>query len=762
MKSDLSITNVERDYSVSERLVLELDLKGIITSANASFCVVSGYAESELVGSSLDKVRHPDMPDGVPEDMWRTVKVGAQWSDVVKNSCSNGDYFWVMTVVTPIKEGDRVIGYRSVRTKPTREEVANAERLYKRIKSGETTSLNTIETRRKSAGWLGRFPFSARYWLLSALYGACTTAVLISAMCGVGTGVLLSVFIVGSLICALMTGYVVAHDKKSFGLILSSMKRWKNGALLAKADYHGADELGLIATEFNAAADLAAVALSEVTQVAAALAKGDVSRRIKVTLPGEMAEMKSVFNHSIDNVGDVVEALGVLSNELVHGSFAWRNHTKVEGVLGENLKKLELAMRSIDAVMVDVGRVMIAVSNGDMRAEVMVKSEGELSTLKGRINTNFEQLSISIGGLAQTIQQVSVASHECSNAISQISEGAQSQMHAINQVANAVRETSASVADVTASTEEANRKSHESLMIVRSGKVKMERMVDAVNSIAANSEKINKFTEVIESIANKTNLLSLNAAIEAARAGEHGKGFAVVAEEVGKLAANSASSTQEIAILVKQAVEDANRALLTVKEVAKDMECIENGSNESNGMMERIAAALEEQNVALQGIGVNVTNLNRLGESNAAATEEISATMVDLSRIANDAKTSVSRYQLKKIHGEFPAMRQGHMNWVVTVHDIMAGKKNPAEVKLVSHRDCKLGQWLYSEGLNKYGNLPLMSTLEHEHMCMHDNVKVVVDSLKSGNREAAELAAHSVEIFSGKVVDYLFSIEKQV
>jgi methyl-accepting chemotaxis protein len=174
---------------------------------------------------------------------------------------------------------------------------------------------------------------------------------------------------------------------------------------------------------------------------------------------------------------------------------------------------------------------------------------------------------------------------------------------------------------------------------------KMDEMVKVVNNIAANSEKINKITEVIEKIANKTNLLSLNAAIEAARAGEHGKGFAVVADEVGKLALNSAESSQEIAMLVQQAVEEARSAVKVVMDVSQDMSGIERETQATDQMLQRIATALVQQSSAVEQININLNNLDQIARSNSAASEEIAATVVELSKIADATRKEVQRFQ---------------------------------------------------------------------------------------------------------------------
>jgi len=170
-------------------------------------------------------------------------------------------------------------------------------------------------------------------------------------------------------------------------------------------------------------------------------------------------------------------------------------------------------------------------------------------------------------------------------------------------------------------------------------------MVEVVRNIATHSEKISKITEVIESIANKTNLLSLNAAIEAARAGEHGKGFAVVADEVGKLAISSADSSKEIAVLVQQAVAETAKAVAAVQAVSADMSQIENGAHETDEMLRRIAASLEQQSAAVAEINVNLTNVDAIARSNAAASEEITASVIELASIADATHREVGRFQ---------------------------------------------------------------------------------------------------------------------
>src|SRR5690625_3008309 len=121
------VTQSERDYADDERLIAETDLKGFIRSANASFCAVAGYTHDELVGQRHNIVRHPDVPREVFADFWRTIKAGERWTGVIKNRCKNGDHYWVKAFVSPIVRDGEHVGYRSVRVKPTRGEIAKAD-----------------------------------------------------------------------------------------------------------------------------------------------------------------------------------------------------------------------------------------------------------------------------------------------------------------------------------------------------------------------------------------------------------------------------------------------------------------------------------------------------------------------------------------------------------------------------------------------------------------------------------------------------------
>ena len=131
MRTNLPVTTNAYDFPADQTLISITDLKGRITYCNANFTAVSGYSPAELLGQPHNILRHPDMPEEAFRDMWQTIQQdGLPWSALVKNRRKNGDYYWVRANATPVRDGDRIVGFLSVRTRPAPAEVELFERLY--------------------------------------------------------------------------------------------------------------------------------------------------------------------------------------------------------------------------------------------------------------------------------------------------------------------------------------------------------------------------------------------------------------------------------------------------------------------------------------------------------------------------------------------------------------------------------------------------------------------------------------------------------
>ena len=141
MKKNLPVTQNEYVLPDGCMLVSKTDLKGLITYCNREFIETSGFNEQELIGAPHNLVRHPDMPVEAFADLWKTLKAGRPWTGLVKNRRKNGDFYWVLANATPLVENNTVIGYISVRSKPSQAQVEAASHVYRLFSEGKAGNL---------------------------------------------------------------------------------------------------------------------------------------------------------------------------------------------------------------------------------------------------------------------------------------------------------------------------------------------------------------------------------------------------------------------------------------------------------------------------------------------------------------------------------------------------------------------------------------------------------------------------------------------
>ena len=136
MRNNQPVTQREVPLAAQQKLISTTDARGVITYCNDAFVDISGFERADLIGAPQNIVRHPDVPPAVFAHMWAALKLGNPWMGIVKNRSKNGDHYWVNAYVTPIFEGSQVVGYESVRVKPTADQIRRAQALYQRLNQG--------------------------------------------------------------------------------------------------------------------------------------------------------------------------------------------------------------------------------------------------------------------------------------------------------------------------------------------------------------------------------------------------------------------------------------------------------------------------------------------------------------------------------------------------------------------------------------------------------------------------------------------------
>jgi len=123
-------TDIETPYPDGKLIVSTTTLEGVITHVNPAFIQMSGFTEEELIGAPHSILRHPDMPPAAFKDLWDTVLKGDKWQGFVKNLRKDGGFYWVKATVIPNVRQGEVVGFTSVRRKPSRTKVDECAALY--------------------------------------------------------------------------------------------------------------------------------------------------------------------------------------------------------------------------------------------------------------------------------------------------------------------------------------------------------------------------------------------------------------------------------------------------------------------------------------------------------------------------------------------------------------------------------------------------------------------------------------------------------
>ncbi len=258
--------------------------------------------------------------------------------------------------------------------------------------------------------------------------------------------------------------------------------------------------------------------------------------------------------------------------------------------------------------------------------------------------------------------------------------------------------------------------SHEGLQLITTASSNMEQLftdmqvtLEGARMLNERSIEISNVVNLIEDIADQTNLLALNAAIEAARAGEHGRGFAVVADEVRKLAEKTQTATKEIAMVVRAMQQEASTA---------------------------------EENTETAG---NVVNESK---------EQIDQLQEKIVSFERNASRSV--YEVRFISDKIFASlaKIDHVIYKHNVYAMLFGEKN--EFKESDHHNCRLGNWYeHGKGKEEFSSTPSYAKLERPHATVHTQANRLVKECSAGkplcSKEEIEAMVNDIENASREV-----------
>jgi methyl-accepting chemotaxis protein len=286
------------------------------------------------------------------------------------------------------------------------------------------------------------------------------------------------------------------------------------------------------------------------------------------------------------------------------------------------------------------------VAAADLSHTVKAISNDEI----GDLATSFSDM---ITGLRAIVAKLQEATGQITSAGNEILAASQQQASAAREQSSAVTETTAAAKELSATSEsvgESIKKVAQVAAHAMAGMSKIKESIDKtngmLNSLGEKSQKIGKITELIDDVADQTNLLAVNASIEAARAGEQGRGFTVVADEIRKLADSTAKSTKDITSLIELIQHEMSNAIMSMETSIQNVDEEARLAQQTTEKSKEIAMTTHQQISGAKQISEAMMNIDETMKQVAAGAQQSQVSVKQLTALAGELKAIASKFKL--------------------------------------------------------------------------------------------------------------------
>jgi len=428
-------------------------------------------------------------------------------------------------------------------------------------------------------------------------------------------------------------------------------------------------------------------------------------------------------------------------------------------------------LASLNNAIGDMVKILVNLANGDMRGRIEKPLGGTLDAMKGATNVSLDNLSSIMLQIKDVSNATLQSAKESSDAASDLSERTQmaaATLQEVNASMNIINDMQAENSD---SLNTVAQLANNAMALNSNARVAMNDSIEAMQSIADTSGKIEDIIGLIDGIAFQTNLLALNAAVEAARAGEHGRGFAVVAGEVRNLAGKSADAAKDIKTLIQESGHKVREGSEKVQATHAVFNEVDEGVSQISTTLSEVVVSITEQQRNVSQIANAIETLDNNLQSNAALVEEASATALGLNDQADMLNHEVEKFKMnsqvksgsnlgnQSIYGvNLDEIRQEMRLWRITAQSYLNGVDVPFdEVTGVDETKCAVGHALQKIAAadSSLEKSSVWRNIEDLHYRQHNAVKTVLDTRSKG-----ALTVEKMELIDELVVEFVTVTEQ--